>query len=44
LDVEAGMERACLGPAVYVAYRMMVSPAEAEALVAAVYALEGEAE
>lgn len=37
---EAGMERASLSPAEYVAYRMKVSEAEAEALVAAVYALE----
>jgi hypothetical protein len=37
---EAGMERARLSPAEYVAYRMKVSAAEAEALVAAVYALE----
>ena len=44
MDDEAGMERASLGPAEYVAYRMKVSPADAEALVAAVYALEGEAE
>ena len=41
---EAGMERASLGPAEYVAYRMKVSSADAEALVAAVYALEGESE
>ena len=40
MDDEAGMERASLGPAEYVAYRMKVSPAEAKALVAAVYALE----
>jgi hypothetical protein len=39
---EAGMERASLSPAEYVAYRMKVSAAEAEALVAAVYALEEE--
>lgn len=44
MDDEAGMERASLGPAEYVAYRMKVSPADAEALVAAVYALEEEAE
>ena len=44
MDDEAGMERACLGPAEYVAYRMKVSPAEAEALVKAVYALEGAAD
>ena len=37
---EQGMERASLSPAEYVAYRMKVSEAEAEALVAAVYALE----
>lgn len=44
MDDEAGMERASLGPAEYVAYRMKVSPADAEALVAAVYALDEEAE
>jgi hypothetical protein len=38
------MERASLGPAEYVAYRMRISPVEAEALVKAVYALDGEAE
>lgn len=37
---EAGMERASLSPAEYVAYRMKVSAAVAETLVAAVYALE----
>ncbi len=37
---EAGMERASLSPAEYLVYRMKVSDAEAEALVAAVYALE----
>ena len=37
-----GMERASLSPAEYVAYRMKVSAADAEALVAAVYALEEE--
>ena len=42
MDDEAGMERASLGPAEYVAYRMKVSPADAEALVAAVYALDEE--
>ena len=36
MDDEAGMERASLGPAEYVAYRMRISPADAEALVAAV--------
>jgi hypothetical protein len=36
------MERASLSPAEYVAYRMKVSAAEAEALVAAVYALDEE--
>lgn len=40
MEDEAGMERASLSPAEYVAYRMKVSSAEAEALVAAVYALE----
>jgi len=44
MDDEAGMERASLGPVEYVAYRMKVSSADAEALVAAVYALEGDAE
>ena len=42
MDDEAGMERASLGPAEYVAYRMKVSLADAEALVAAVYAPEEE--
>ena len=40
MEDEAGMERASLSPAEYVAYRMKVSPAVAQALVAAVYALE----
>jgi len=40
MEDEAGMERASLSPAEYVAYRMRVSPAVAEALVAAVNALE----
>jgi hypothetical protein len=40
MEDEAGMERASLSPAEYVAYRMKVSAAVAEALVAAVYALE----
>jgi hypothetical protein len=40
MEDEAGMERASLSPAEYVAYRMKVSPADADALVAAVYALE----
>ena len=40
MEDEAGMERASLSPAEYVAYRMKVSAAEAEALVAAVHALE----
>ena len=44
MDDEAGMERASLSPAEYVAYRMRISPADAEALVAAVYALDDEAE
>lgn len=43
MDDEAGMERASLSPAEYVAYRMKVSPAVAEALVAAVYALDEDA-
>jgi hypothetical protein len=42
MDDEAGMERASLSPAEYVAYRMKVPPAVAEALVAAVYALDEE--
>lgn len=42
MDDEAGMERASLSPAEYVAYRMKVSPKVAEALVAAVYALDDE--
>ena len=44
MDDEKGMERASLGPAEYVAYRMKVSPAEAKALVAAVYALDEDPE
>lgn len=44
MDDEQGMERASLSPAEYVAYRMKISPAEARALVAAVYALDAEAE
>lgn len=44
MDDEQGMERACLSPAEYVAYRMRVSPVEAQALVAAVYALDGDAD
>lgn len=40
MEDEAGMERASLSPAEYVAYRMKVSSAEAEARVAAVYALD----
>lgn len=44
MDDEAGMERASLGPAEYVAYRMKVSLPEAEALVRAVYALDAEPE
>ena len=42
MEDEAGMERASLSPAEYVAYRMKVSAADAEALVAAVDALEEE--
>ena len=42
MDDEAGMERASLSPAEYVAYRMKVSAEVAEALVAAVYALDEE--
>ena len=44
MEDEKGMERASLGPAEYVAYRMRISPADAEALVAAVYALDEDAE
>lgn len=40
MEDEKGMERASLSPAEYVAYRMKVPPAVAEALVAAVHALE----
>ena len=42
MEDEAGMERASLSPAEYLAYRMKVSPAVAQALVAAVHALEKE--
>ena len=42
MEDEAGMERASLSPAEYVAYRMRVSPAVAEALVAAVYAMDDD--
>jgi hypothetical protein len=42
MDDDAGMERASLSPTEYVAYRMKVPEAVAEALVAAVYALDGE--
>jgi hypothetical protein len=42
MEDEAGMERAALSPAEYVAYRMKVSAAVAQALVAAVHALEEE--
>lgn len=41
MEDEAGMERASLSPAEYVAYRMKVLPEVAQALVAAVYALDG---
>ena len=41
MEDEAGMERASLSPAEYVAYRMKVSAADAEALVAAVYVPRG---
>jgi len=44
MDDEQGMERACLSPAEYVAYRMRLSSAEAQALVVAVYALGGDAD
>jgi hypothetical protein len=42
MEDERGMERASLSPVEYVAYRMNVSQAEAEVLVAAVRALEGD--
>jgi hypothetical protein len=44
MDDEQGMERASLGPAEYVAYRMKLSPDDAEALVKAVYALDRDSE
>lgn len=44
MEDEAGMERASLSPAEYVAYRMKVSAADAKALVAAVYALDDKEE
>ena len=44
MDDEQGMERASLSPAEYVAYRMKVSPAVAQALVDAVYALDEDAD
>lgn len=44
MDDEQGMERASLSPAEYVAYRMKISDADAKALVAAVYALDGDAD
>ena len=44
MDDEQGMERASLSPAEYVAYRMRLSPADAQALVAAVYALDADAD
>jgi hypothetical protein len=44
MDDEAGMERASLSPAEYVAYRMKIPQADAEALVAAVYALDDNGE
>lgn len=40
MEDEAGMERASLSPAEYVAYRMKVPAAVADALVAAVNALD----
>jgi len=40
MEDEAGMERASLSPAEYVAYRMKVPKEVAEALVTAVYALD----
>ncbi|MEY4093871.1 MAG: hypothetical protein RLZZ53_1070 [Acidobacteriota bacterium] len=42
MEDEKGMERASLSPAEYVAYRMKISQADAEALVAAVYALDDD--
>lgn len=44
MDDEKGMERASLGPAEYVAYQMKISAADAEALVKAVYAMDGDAD
>jgi len=44
MDDEAGMERASLSPAEYLVYRMKISPADAQALVDAVYALEANPE
>ena len=44
MEDEQGMERASLSPAEYVAYRMKISDADAKALVAAVYALDGDAD
>ena len=44
MNDEQGMERASLGPAEYVAYQMKISAEDAQALVEAVYALEGDSE
>lgn len=42
MEDEAGMERASLSPAEYLVYRMKISLPDAQALVDAVYELEGE--
>ena len=44
MEDEHGMERASLSPVEYVAYRMRISPEEAKVLVAAVYALDEDAD
>ena len=44
MNDEQGMERASLGTAEYVAYQMKISAEDAQALVEAVYALEGDSE
>ena len=44
MDDEHGMERASLSPVEYVAYRMRISADEAKVLVAAVYALDEDAD
>ena len=42
MEDEAGMERASLSPAEYLVYRMKISLSDAQKLVDAVYAEEGE--